>query len=79
MSWYVKKKTCGKWDDTNLHKIYQAAMHPHKIVFVADFWLVESLVRAFFKNDISSEISRKMAINFFWLKLNIMDVPAERC
>lgn len=80
MNGYVNKHNCRIWDDANPHEIHQVLMHPQKVTVWCGFWAGGVIGPYFFENDVGEAITvngeryRTMITDFFWPKLNDMDV-----
>lgn len=80
MNGYVNKQNCRIWDDANPHEVHQVAMHPQKVTVWCGFWAGGVIGPYFFENDVGEAITingeryRTMLTDFFWPKLNDMEV-----
>ena len=80
MNGYVNKHNCHLWDNANPHEVHQVTMHPQKVTVWCQFWAGSINGPYFFGNDIGEAITingeryRMMITDFFWSKMNNMDV-----
>ena len=80
MNGYVKKQNYRIWDDTNPRDVHQVAMHPQKVTVWCGICASGVIGPYFFENEVGEAITvtgerfRMMKTDFFWPKLNDMDV-----
>ncbi|EFN81170.1 hypothetical protein EAI_00691, partial [Harpegnathos saltator] len=80
MNGYVNKHNCRILHDAKPHEVRQVAMHPQKVTVWCGSWAGGVIGPYFFENDVGVAITvngeryRTMITNFFWPKLNDMDV-----